>query len=126
MKSIWKWIFLGLAIFLLAFCIALPLLRGMPYLPMRVFDGGRLWMHGGMMAGSGIFGWLGWIARLAIPVIGFLLLVYLVVALFRKPQVPPTNPAVPPAVPPAGTPCSRCGKVLEAGWVACPFCGKKQ
>jgi hypothetical protein len=123
MKNIWKWIILGLAVFLLAFCIALPLLGGTGYLPMRLLGGGRMWMRAGMMDGFGVFGWLGWIARLAIPAIGFLLLVYLIIALVRKPQVPPANP---PAAPPAGTPCSRCGRLLENGWVACPFCGKKQ
>ncbi len=125
MKNIWKWVFLGLAIFLLAFCITLPLLGGAFHLPVRMLEGGRLWMHEGMMGGYGVFGWLGMIARLAIPIIGFLLLVYLVVWLFRKPEGPPANP---PAAPPAsaGNPCPRCGKPLEAGWVACPYCGKKQ
>jgi hypothetical protein len=33
------------------------------------------------------------------------------------------GPTAPPAT--GAAPCSHCGRLLHAGWVACPFCGEK-
>jgi disulfide bond formation protein DsbB len=57
---------------------------------------------------------------LALAVIGVVLLVRNGHA--AKPAAVPTVEA--PAAP-ART-CAKCGSTLEAGWVACPHCGKKQ
>jgi hypothetical protein len=120
MKSVWKWIIFGLAVFVLAFCIGLALFSRGFLLP------GRMMVNRGMMPfgrmGVGAFGWLGILARLAIPVLFVVLVVALVVMLVRKPSTPPTPPT-PPA--PATIPCPKCGMPIQQGWVACPYCGKK-
>jgi hypothetical protein len=56
MKSVWKWILFGGAVFLLAFCVALPLFGGFAAMPARTIHSFSV-MRGGMM-GSGI-GWIG-------------------------------------------------------------------
>jgi hypothetical protein len=119
MKSAWKWILLGLAVFLLAFCIALPLFGGGSLLPLRVMSYRRM-MPGGMM-GVGAFGWVGMLARLVIPLFIVGLVVAVAVMLLKKPSAPPSS------TPPASTtsPCPKCGKPVEQGWVACPHCGAK-
>jgi zinc-ribbon domain len=117
MKSVWKWILFGLAVFVLAFCIGLPLFSRSFLLP------GRMMFNRGMMPfgmmGVGALGWLGILARLAIPILFVVLVVALVVMLVRKPSTPPTPPA------PETTPCAKCGMPIQQGWVACPYCGKK-
>jgi hypothetical protein len=119
MKSAWKWIIFGLAIFVLAFCIALPLFGGGSLLPVRVMTYRRM-MPNGMM-GAGGFGWIGMLARVAIPLLFVGLVVAVGVLLLRKPSTPPA--ATPPALPAAV--CKKCGKPVEQGWVACPHCGAK-
>jgi hypothetical protein len=99
MKNAWKWIVFGLAIFLLAFCIALPLFAGGSLLPVRWMSYRRM-MPGGMM-GFGAFGWIGMLVRLAIPVLFVGLVVAIVVTLVRKPSAPSTPAATPPAAPTA-------------------------
>jgi uncharacterized membrane protein YagU involved in acid resistance len=119
MKSVWKWILIGLAVFLLAFCIALPLFsRGVMVSERAVYSRGMM-PFGGMphgMMGVGALGWLGMLARLAIPVLFIVLIAALVVALVRKSSTPPAPPAAS---------CSKCGKPVQQGWVACPYCGEK-
>jgi hypothetical protein len=51
MKSNWKWLVFGAAVFLLAFCIALPLFGGFAAMPVRTIHSFGM-MRGGMM-GSG-------------------------------------------------------------------------
>jgi hypothetical protein len=114
MKSIWKWILFGLAVFLLAFCIALPLFGGGSLLPVRAVYLHRMMPYG--MMGVGSFGWIGLLARLAVPILFFVLVAAVVVLLLRKPSAPAT---------PAATPCPSCGKPVQQGWVACPHCGTK-
>ena len=114
MKSVWKWILLGLAVFLLAFCIALPLFSRGALLPVRAFSY-RGMMPMGMM-GLGVFGWLGVLARLAVPVLFVALIVALVWIVVRSSKAPSA---------PASTPCPSCGKPVQQGWVACPHCGAK-
>jgi hypothetical protein len=119
MKNAWKWIILGLAVFVLAFCIALPLFGGGSLLPVRMMSYRRMMPFG--MMGIGAFGWIGMLARLVIPLLFVGLVVGVVVLLVRKPSPPPVS--TPPAPPTA--PCRKCGKPVEQGWVACPYCGTK-
>jgi hypothetical protein len=120
MKNIWKWILFGGAVFLLAFCIALPLFRGLPAMPARTIIGYGM-MHGGMMdwgwGGTGRFGMLFQPALLILGVAGLAALVYF---LAKRPSAPPPPPPVPTV------PCAGCEKPLDPGWVACPYCGKKR
>ena len=117
MKGVWKWILLGVAVFVAAFLIALPLWSGFPMFAARsVSDYGMV--RGGMMSwGIGGFGWIGMILRLAVPV----LVIGGVAALgywFAKRSSAPA--------PAATVPCAFCGKSLDPSWVACPHCGKKK
>jgi hypothetical protein len=119
MKNFWKWLLYGLAVFLLAFCIALPLFGGG-----WGFSGGRMGfagsgMHGWMMGGWGALGWIGMILRLLLPIAVVGLCIALGVSLYRARQVPPPAPPTPSVA------CPKCGKAVETAWVACPFCGKK-
>jgi hypothetical protein len=117
MKSNWKWVVFGAAVFLLAFCIALPLFGGFAAMPVRTVHafGG---MRGGMMNwGIGGFGGIGLLFRLAAPLLVIAGVAALVYWLAKRPS----------AAPPAATvPCATCGKPLDPGWVACPYCGKKK
>jgi len=116
MKSVWKWVLFGLAIFLLAFCIALPLFGGGSLLPIRVMTYRGMMPYGTGMMRLGAFGLFGTLARLAIPLLFVGLVVGIVALLLRKPSTPPTSPT---------TPCPTCGKPVQQGWVACPHCGAK-
>ena len=119
MKNNWKWILLGAAVFLLAFCIALPLFGGFSAMPMRWISGSGL-ARDGMMHG-GLFGGIGMLFRLAVPVLGIAGLAALIYLLVKRPAAsPPPLPSLPT------TACVNCGKPLDPGWVACPYCGKKQ
>jgi hypothetical protein len=127
MKSEWKWILYGLLVFVLVAAIALPFFGGWSFTARHALGFGM--MQGGMMGRSGFgFSWLGLLARLAIPAIIIFLLAILFFSLLSRSPKEPAAPAAPavPAVPPASasTPCPRCGKPVEAGWVACPYCGK--
>jgi hypothetical protein len=117
MKSAWKWILLGVAVFLLAFIVALPLFGGFAAMPARTIQSFGM-MGGGMMDwGIGGFVWIGLLFRLALPVLvvgGAAALVY---GLMKRPSAP---------VPAATVPCGFCAKPLDPGWVACPYCGKKK
>jgi hypothetical protein len=119
MKSAWKWIVFGLVIFVLAFCIALPLLGGGSLLPARVMSYRGGMAHG--MMGVGALGGIGMLARLVIPLLFVGLVAAVVVLLLRKPSTPPVS--TPPA--PTTVACRKCGKPVEQGWVACPHCGAK-
>lgn len=128
MKNAWKWIVFGLAVFVLAFCIALPLFGGGSLLPVRVMSYRRMMPFGMMGVGtfgtsgtSGAFGWIGMLARLVIPVLFVGLVVAVVALLLRKRSAPPAS--TPPAS--AAAPCRKCGKPVETGWVVCPYCGTK-
>jgi hypothetical protein len=117
MKNLWKWFLYGLAVFLLVLCIALPLFSGWTLLPMgRVFysmDGTHAWMMGGW----GVLGWIGLVLRWLTPVVLIGLCIALGVWWLRNRKA---SPPVPTAT------CARCGKPVEAEWVACPYCGKKR
>ncbi len=114
MKSVWKWILFGLVVFVLAFCIALPIFGRGFLLPGRMAYSRGMMPYG--MMGVGAVGWLGVLARLAIPVLFVVFVVALVVMLTRRPSTPPAA---------LTKPCPKCGQPVEQGWVACPHCGEK-
>jgi hypothetical protein len=128
MKNVWKWILLGVVFFLLALCVAFPLMGGLAFMPMRGFFAQGMMSRAPMMGGFAYGGGFGWLAlligavRCLLPlaiVAGIIaLIVYLV---RRKPSTPP--PAL--AADAASKPCPACGKSVQEGWVACPFCGQK-
>ena len=118
MKSLWKWILLGVAVFGIAFLVSLPLWIGGPVGP-DLYSGYGMMGRGMMGGGSGWFGWVGMLFRLLIPLILIGGVIALVYYLAKRPSAPP-----PPAAAPA-TPCANCGKPLDPGWMACPYCGKK-
>jgi hypothetical protein len=124
MKSVWKWILLGVVFFVVGFCVALPLLGVFTGAPMRVLSGqgmmmSRFPMMGGV--GGGPFELLMVAIRCILPVFIVAAFVTLIVLLVRKPSAgaTPTTPS------PAAKACPACGKSVEAGWVACPHCGAK-
>ena len=130
MKNIWKWILMVVALFLVSFCIALPVLSLLginPALPMRFMAGSgfgsRMAMPGyGMMGGgffgSGLLAIVGIALRCVLPLllVGGIIAVF--VLLLRR------HPAATPA-PSTAKVCSACKKPVEAEWVACPYCGQK-
>jgi hypothetical protein len=118
MKNIWKWILLGAIFFLLAFCVALPLLGGLGGMP-RGFLGGGLIHRMPMMGGFGLAGVLGLAIRCILPILIVAGLIVLVVMLVRKPS------SGAPLVTPPTKPCPACGKPVQEDWVACPACGEK-
>ncbi len=117
MKSVWKWILLGIAVFVVVFLVALPLWSGFPMAAGRSAYGYGM-MRGGMM-GWGIsgFGWIGMILRLAVPVLVIGGVAALVYWFAKRPSTP---------LPAATVPCAYCGQPLDSTWVACPHCGKKK
>jgi hypothetical protein len=150
MNKVWKWILIGLGVFILAFCVALPLflsfgarLLGFGRMPMMSQPFGRSPMMG---RGFGIFGGFG-LLRLIFPLVALVIVVLVIVGivlLLRRPQKPAAA-AIAPAVTPVATvssepvppdsaapaevlettPCPHCGAPVQAGWVACPHCGEK-
>ena len=118
MKGFWKWAVLFAAVFILAFLVAIPLFGGFGYGMMPMMYGGY---NGFQMLGGFGFpgGWLMMFGMFLIPLafIGVLVLggVALVVGL-NKSQAP-TQVTV--------RTCTHCGKVLQADWANCPYCGEK-
>lgn len=131
-----KWIFIGLAIALGVFLIALPVF----YLARHVgsladWGRGMLPFRTGIVPHFRTISFLGVLPRLAIfgffrvllPLVIFGFAVYGVVALVRgrKPAFPPAVPPVPP-LPVAPRVCAACGKSLYTDGEFCPYCGVKQ
>ena len=73
---------------------------------------------GGMMGGFGMpfFG----LGMLVWPLLFIGLIVLGVVWLARTVATPGA-----PQMPFASVPCAHCGKPIQAGWKACPYCGEK-
>jgi hypothetical protein len=150
MKGIWKWISLAAGIFLVMACVGLVaavgiggrfIMMGRGYQQRLPIDPGRGFNPGfghWMMPGGGLMG-LGFV--LVILVLFALVGVGLYLALRKQPQVSttaqvaaPTQGAAPQGqaagpvastVATATSPCSHCGQPVQAGWVACPYCGEK-
>jgi len=77
------------------------------------------WMGGGGMMGG--WGVLGWMWMLLIPIVFVSVLVAGVVWLVRQVSPPPSG---------GGTgenavPCPHCGRLVQVGWRACPYCGNQ-
>jgi predicted lipid-binding transport protein (Tim44 family) len=95
MNKTWKWILIGLGVFILAFCVGLPLFLGLGAslagnggMPMMRQPFGGYPMMGGR--GFGIFGGFG-LLRLLFPLFGLGLVVLVIagiVLLLRRPQKP--------------------------------------
>ncbi len=151
MNRTWKWILIGLGIFILAFCVALPLFVGIGTrflgyggMPMMGRRFGFLPFMGPFMGrgfGMGGFGLLGFLFPLFALLVLILVIVGIVV-LLRRPQRPVVATAMPaetvtpidatPAEPVTPVPeavethpCPHCGAPVQTGWVACPHCGEK-
>ena len=136
MNKTLKWILIVLGILLGLALIAAVVFQAlgmsrfgyMPYGLDRFDRFGSFDRYYGYMPMMGMFPMVGFsllrggfgLGILALAVIGVVLLVRNGHA--AKPAAVPTVEA--PAAP-ART-CAKCGSTLEAGWVACPHCGKKQ
>jgi hypothetical protein len=125
MKSIWKWILLGVGFFIAGFCVALPLMGIFTGTPLRLLSGQGLMMSRFPMMG----GWGGGplelvmlAIRCVVPVLIVAGFVVLIVFLVRKPSAGKPSAETPP---PPSKVCPGCGKPVETGWVACPHCGAK-
>jgi hypothetical protein len=140
MSKLLQWV-IGICVVLvtaaLIFSAVLPLFAGRiafagRQAPGGMFDG-RMYGHmfgRGMMGGFGFpfFGFGGFLWPLLIGLIAVIGIVLLVRDLGRPraSQVQVASQPMAAAVPPVvTTPCSNCGRPLQAGWVACPYCGEK-
>jgi hypothetical protein len=140
MNKTWKWILIGLGVFILAFCVGLPLFLGIGTrfagyggMPMMRQPFGGYPMMGGR--GFGFFGGFG-LLRLIVPLFGLAVVAAVIagiVLLLRRPRTPaavvvtpaasvepapagdfnPAEPVVPAAAAPA--------VVVET--TPCPHCG---
>jgi hypothetical protein len=119
MKKTWQWILLGIGVFVVVFLIALFVINrftgfGMPMMGLsyRFHPMMRFPMMGGFgfFGGFRIFGILLFLAFIALVVWG-------IVTLFRRKPAQIQTPA------PEMKTCSNCGKPVQVGWVACPYCG---
>jgi hypothetical protein len=143
MNKTWKWILIGLGVFILAFCVGLPLflgigarVAGFTGMPMMRQPFGGYPMMGGR--GFGLFGGFG-LLRLLFPLFGLAVVVLVIVGivlLLRRPQHPVvatstvvtsvvSGEPVPPAdynpvepIPPAA---AAPAEVVET--TPCPHCG---
>ena len=109
MKDIWKYLLVGLAIFLLVFLIGL----------FFIFSGGwgQYGMGPWMMGNYGGFGWLMMLGMILLPLLVIGVIVAGIVWLARSMGGL--------ATPLRSQPCPNCGKFVQVGWMACPYCGQK-
>jgi hypothetical protein len=127
MNKTLKWVLIALGIALVAFLVALPLFG------MHRFGFSMMPRYSGFERGFPMMGFMPMMAfRLVRGLIGlgiFALAVTGVVLLVRganaKKVAPPAPVETTPIVEPV-TNCGNCGKEIKVGWVACPYCGKKQ
>lgn len=116
MKAVWKWLLVGLLVFALVFFSALPFFVGWGWGPYGMMGPG---MMGGvpMMGGFGFFGFLMMLGMWLVPLALIVAVVASIVALARGLGGTPAASG--------SHPCPHCGKFVQAGWVACPYCGGK-
>ena len=115
MKNVWKWIAITLAILILLALFGLPFFRPFGY---GMMDGGLRGSH--MFGGYGFYGggfMMFGIVLIPLVVIG--LLVWIGVSLTKN------SAKLQKEQPSTGRLCPHCGKVLQADWVNCPYCGEK-
>lgn len=133
MKKFWKWI-IGIVVVLVILAVVVGVvlmfrshllanvgwgdsglrtrLPGMMPFARGDWGGRIISMHSpGMRPFGGLFGGLFSLGLLALVVLG-------IVWLVRRLTVPNTPPPPAPA-------CGHCGKPIQAGWIACPYCGEK-
>jgi len=116
MSKTLQWI-IGIAVVLIVASVIFSTV--MPFFFPRT--GGYGMMGPGMMGGFGMpFFGLGMITMLLWPVLIIGLIVLGVVWLVRSMGTPAA-----PQPPAATIYCSHCGKPLQPGWKACPYCGEK-
>lgn len=138
MKKVWKWI-IGIAVAL----VVLAVIAGVAWMfirphmlgtavwyrlgdrarePWMMMPYGHSYLRGSswMFPFGGIFGGLFGLGILTLVVLG-------IIWLARRVSAPQPSPAAPqtPVAAAAQATCKRCGKPVEAEWVACPHCGKK-
>ncbi len=123
MKSWVKYLLIFLGVFALIFVVALPFFLGRGFgmmgFGMRHF-GYRMPMM--MMGrGFGLFSGLFSLFRLLVWLAIIALIVWAVISFLRRGRAP-VQPVAPAAVVETRT-CAHCGRPLQAGWVACPYCG---
>lgn len=124
MNNVWRYLLVGGLVFVLAFFVAVPLFGGWGPFEMMGYRGTGPGMMGGFpMMGFGVFGWLIMLGMWLVPLAVVALLVAGVMALFRATTVTPVG--TPPAPTSEAHPCPNCGKHVQNGWVACPYCGEK-
>jgi hypothetical protein len=109
MKDVWKYLLVGLGIFLLVFLIGLFFFTGGGW--------GQYGMGPWMMGGYDGFGWL--------MMFGMILLSLLVIGSIIAGIVWLARSMGGPATPLHSQPCPNCGKFVQVGWMACPYCGQK-
>ncbi len=121
MSKTLQWI-IGIAVVLIVASIIFSTV--MPFFFPRTGPGSYGMMgpgYGGMMGGYGMpFFGLGMITMLLWPVLIIGLIVLGVVWLVRSLGTPAA-----PQPPAAAIYCAHCGKPLQPGWKACPYCGEK-
>jgi hypothetical protein len=122
-KVNWTAVALFCIVALLAFMVGVSLFGGWRYGGWGMMGTGR--MGPGMMGGWGFspFGWLGMILMWLIPVGLVALAVAGVVWLVRAITGGGTAPGAGSA--PAGRTCPRCGRLAQADWHNCPYCGQE-
>ena len=127
MNKTLKWVLIGLGIALVVFLVALPLFGmhrvGFSMMP-RYSGFDRAFPFMGampMMAFRLVRGLIG-LGIFALAVTGVVLLV----RSGSAKKVEPPTPVEPTVIVDPVTNCRHCGKEIKVGWVACPYCGKKQ
>jgi hypothetical protein len=86
------------------------------------------WNGYGMMNGQGMMNMMGGYGMMAFMGIGMMLWPLLTSGLVVVGVVWVVKSGVTPAAlrpPTAGVSCTHCGKPLQEGWKACPYCGEK-
>ncbi len=96
----------------------------------RTFIMNPFMMRGFRPYGFSIFGGIMMLSTLILPVLVIALIIVGIAAIIRGPrsQGTPKGISTPPApVEPAAQAltCSNCSRNIQAGWVACPYCGQK-
>ena len=119
MSKTLQWI-IGIAVVLIVASIIFSMV--MPFFFPRTGGYGMMGPgYSGMMGGYGMpFFGIGMIAMLLWPALVIGLIVLGMVWLVRSTGTPAA-----PQPPAAAMNCAHCGKPLQPGWKACPYCGEK-